>query len=40
MWMPKTRSLPIAATHSAATTLESMPPDSATIAPLRRARVR
>ena len=34
MCRPKTRSLPIAATHRAATTLESMPPDSATIVPL------
>ncbi len=35
MCSPNTRSLPRAATHSAAVTLESMPPESATTAPLR-----
>ena len=36
MCSPKTRSVPSAWTHSAAATLESMPPDRATTAPLRR----
>src|SRR6187549_1486652 len=35
MCRPNTRSLPSARTHSAATQLESMPPDSATITPRR-----
>ena len=35
MCSPKTRSLPSAATQSAATVLESIPPDSATTTPRR-----
>ena len=35
MCSPKTRSLPRAATQSAATVLESIPPDSATTTPRR-----
>ncbi len=35
MCRPKTRSAPSAWTHSAAVTLESMPPERATTAPLR-----
>ena len=35
MCSPKTRSLPSAATHRAATVLESIPPDSATTTPRR-----